>query len=86
VEIVDRANRFLSQKTPAGSAANVTLTLGTSKSTPVALIRDDEFSDRYFLAVETKSGPVVRLTVAGDDLTHLLDALRQVAEDLGDDQ
>jgi hypothetical protein len=58
------------------------LALGTSQSLQVNLVRDDEFSDRYFLIVEGKKGVVVRFTLTGDDRVHLLDALRQVREDL----
>jgi hypothetical protein len=58
------------------------LTLGTGKGMQVSLLRDDEFNDRYFLLMETKSGPCVRFTLGGDDLRHLLGALLQVKQDL----
>jgi hypothetical protein len=86
--IIHQATTFFTQGTPGRNGPHAArgkmLTLGTSKSAPVNLIRDDEFTDRYFLVVEPKSGPLVRLTVAGDDLAHLIGALRQAIEDLGD--
>jgi hypothetical protein len=86
LEIIDQAIEFV---TAAGGDADAapaargdTLALGTSKSTPVKLVRDDEFSDRYFLVIEPKDGAVVRFTVATHDLAHVIDALRQVKQDM----
>jgi hypothetical protein len=59
-----------------------TLTLGASRSMPVNLVRDDEFSDRCFLVIEGQDGLHVRFTFAGEDLTHLIESLRQAKEDL----
>jgi len=88
LEIIDEAIEFLTassgngEKNAAPAARGGTLALGTSKSTHVKLVRDDEFSDRYFLVIEPKDGTLVRVTVTNDDLTHMIDALRQVREDL----
>jgi hypothetical protein len=60
----------------------VTLVLGRADQTPVTLVRDDEYLDRCFLVIGPEARPVVRLTLAGADLTNLSGALRQVAEDL----
>jgi hypothetical protein len=51
----------------------------------ISLVKDDEFDDRFFLVIEAKSGPVVRFTIADDDLSHLVHALRSAKEDLHDD-
>jgi hypothetical protein len=89
LEVIDRTLEFLTRfrsiipgKNAAQAAADGTLVLGTSKFPCVELVRDDEFGDRYFLVLEPKRGLVVRFTVTGDDLTHLIDALRQAKEDL----
>jgi hypothetical protein len=88
LKTIDQAVRFLSEapRPPragfANSTRNGTLALGSSGMTSVGLIRDDEFTDRYFLVVESKGRTVVRLTVAGDDLTHLSGALGQVQEEI----
>jgi hypothetical protein len=86
--IVDEAISFLSnpersaRRSGSNGKKNGTLTLGNDPKMPVSLMRDDEFSDRYFLVFESSAGTVVRLTVAGEDRTHLVDALRQAKEDM----
>ena len=87
LEVVDQAIELLgfrreTGKNAAHAARNGTLALGTSGSTQVKLVRDDEFPDRYFLVIEPKDGLCIRFTLANDDLTHVIDALRQVKEDL----
>ncbi len=58
------------------------LVIGKDKRLPVALVKDDEYRDRYFLVIGRMPNPVVRLTIAGPDLLELRDALRQLREDL----
>jgi hypothetical protein len=86
LETIDQAISLLASHGKTGSnAAGVhdgTLAVGSNRSMRVSLLRDDEFSDRYFLVIEPKSGLVVRFTLAGDDLTHIVDALCQAKEDL----
>lgn len=87
LEIIDHAIEFLAfrgktGKNAAHTARNGTLAFGTGRSTRVNLVRDDEFRDRYFLVIEPKSGLVVRFTLTNEDLTHVIDALRQAKEDL----
>jgi hypothetical protein len=65
-----------------GPAKNGQLMIGKSKEEPVNLMRDDEFSDRFFLIAETKGGFVARVTIAGADLRSFVAALRQAKEDL----
>jgi len=88
LKVIDEAIRFLSG-TPrpprasfANSTGNATLAFGNSGAASVSLIRDDEFTDRYFLVVESKGKRVVQLTVAGNDLTYLSEALAQVKEEI----
>lgn len=88
LQIVERATRFLTRGKAGRNAAhnshNGRLALGSDKSTQVNLLKDDEFCDRYFLVIEPRSGLRIRFTVAGDDLTHLIDALRKAQEDLNE--
>jgi hypothetical protein len=58
------------------------LELGEAKGNPVALVRDDEYPDRAFLIVGPSDCPIVRFAVAGEDWHHLVQALRQVEQDL----
>ena len=88
LEIVDQAIRFLTECQGKGGrnavpiARNSSLSLGIDALTRVNLIRDDEFTDRYFLVIESKSGSHVRFTVTGDDLKNVTEALRQAKEDI----
>jgi hypothetical protein len=52
--------------------------------TPVTLVRDDEFVDRFFLKIGTNKDVFVDFAIAGVDVEKLSDALRQVQEDLND--
>ncbi|HET6880565.1 MAG TPA: hypothetical protein VFI31_10445, partial [Pirellulales bacterium] len=54
------------------------LMLGEATSSAVELLQDDEFSDRYFLVVKQSEGPLVRMTIAGDNLEHLVACLKEV--------
>ncbi len=89
LEIIDDAIELLARGESATNGAQTarddTLTLGTNQSTQVNLVRDDEFDDRFFLVIEQKNGLLIRFTVTGEDLTHVMNALRQAKEDLGDD-
>jgi hypothetical protein len=87
-ELVDQAIDFLTvqRDTPTKSVGtNGTMSVFKDADAHVSLVKDDEFEDRYFLVVEAESGPLVRLTVTGEDLNHLAKALRSVKEDLQDD-
>lgn len=61
---------------------NGEIVIGNSKEETVTIVRDEEFTDRYFLVAETKKKMVVRVTIGGTDLKSLVIALRQVKEDL----
>lgn len=79
--------RFLtrSRADRAGSTgANGSLAIGMDRRASVMLVRDDEFGDRYFLLVGPENDPVVRLTLAGEDLQQITSALREACEDMDD--
>ena len=85
--VIDKMLDFLTTsvgKGVQGSTAqpNAEIAIGNSKEEPVILVRDEEFSDRYFLVAETKKKLVVRVTIGGKDLNSLVTALRQAKEDL----
>lgn len=56
--------------------------IGKSGEESVSVLRDDEFSDRYFLLVETRSGLVMRCCLSGTVLNSLVTALKQAQNDL----
>lgn len=58
------------------------LDISESEETPVSLVRDDEYKDRCFIVVGRSDSPIVRFSVAGEDLDNLIEALRQVEEDI----
>ena len=87
VELVDQVIDFLAvHRNPRADSATTSETLCVVKNAnaQVSLIRDDEFDDRFFLAVQATSGPLVRLTLTTDDLHHIANALRCTKEDLDD--
>jgi hypothetical protein len=61
------------------------LVLSKDKKTPVTLVKDDEYGDRFFLVVGLMESPVVRFILAGTDAIQIADALKQVKEDLEED-
>jgi hypothetical protein len=91
-DIIDEVLEFLEARPllmeglpPSPADRSVTLIIGKDKQTPVALLRDDEYTDRYFLVVGPPPRPLVRFSIAGTDLKAIKHALRQVIEDLNDD-
>lgn len=91
VDIVDEMIAFL-EAPPTGKkhaprrAGEVHggLVLSKDKKTPVTLIKDDEYADRFFLVVGLPENPIVRFILAGADATQMVGALKQVREDLED--
>jgi hypothetical protein len=84
--VIDKMIEFLTAPPKADnglqSCQDGEIVIGKYKEEPVTLVRDDEFSDRYFVVVETKHKLVIRITVGGADLRSLVTALRQAKEDL----
>jgi hypothetical protein len=92
--VVERMLRFLERrrsapgKRPAPNSKDKTdaLRLGTFAGAPVSLIWDDEFADRCFLLVAPSDHACLRLTLGGEDVAHLAEALLQVKADLEDEE
>lgn len=86
---VDQALDFLAHSRSSAAKASdkngATLTLAKNADTQVSLTRDDASDDRYFLVIESKSGLRIQITVADDDLTGIVEALRDAKDDLEDD-
>jgi hypothetical protein len=86
--IVGKAIEFLApprdQKPESNSSSRSDDRLNLTKGDgiPVALVRDDEYEDRYFMVVGPGDSPIVRFTFAGEDLENLVEALRQVEQDI----
>lgn len=92
-DVIRKMLEFLTAQTNVGGGSldvaaplNGELVLSKSTEEPVTLMRDDEFSDRYFLVVETASESIVRITIGDTDLKMLERALRQAREDLDEDE
>ena len=57
------------------------LDISEPEETPVSLVRDDKYRDRCFILVGRSDSPIVRFSVASEDLDNLVEALRQVEEE-----
>ncbi len=87
--IVGEALRFLSssraeerdRNAPAREIAE--LLVSKVPGMPISLMRDDEYEDRRFIMVGHRDSPLVRFTLAGDDLENLVEAMRQANQDIG---
>jgi len=81
-EIISKVIQFLAPPQTQRAENPGQLDLGEAKGTPVALVRDDEYKDRYFLVIGPNDAPIVRFAVVGEDRHSLAQALRQVEQDL----
>ena len=88
-EIVGKMARFLESRSAATkhspngqSKRNGPFVIGKDKKTPICLVKDDEYNDRFFLVVGSTESPLVRFVIAGKDVVRIAEALRQVEEDL----
>jgi len=84
LEVVHEWLRFINGGPRQGRSRSTSaseLIVGTFLGEKVAIVRDSEFSDRYFLLVVGTDGSLpscLRIPVAGEDLVALREALRQV--------
>src|SRR4051794_4427376 len=76
--VIDKALEFLMKRKKADSESrrrwsrkNDELKIGKCDKELVTLVRDDEFADRYFLAVQTATKLTFRVTFGGKDLVQL---------------
>jgi hypothetical protein len=60
------------------------IVLGRLGSMFVSIIQDDEFATRWFIIIDGEADAVVRFTLDAADVEMLVEALRQVMEDLQD--
>lgn len=67
------------------SEENGTLVLSKQRQTSVILVRDDEYTDRYFLVIRQEVDTVMGFTIAGKDLKDIQETLRQAIEDIEDE-
>ncbi len=84
MDIVAEMARFLEPSTGSGKR-NGSLVIGKDQRTPITLVKDDEYDDRFFLVVGLMANPIVRFVIAGIDVVNLAGALRQVRDDLDDE-
>lgn len=87
--VIAEIDRFLISRPPAGgrptgsdARSDWELAIGVDPQSPVLLLRDDEFDDRFFLRVGCADSLCVRFTLQGEDVKCVATALEQVREDL----
>ncbi len=81
-EVVGKMLRFLQPSRLDHAKKPGSLVLGKDQRTTLRLVRDDEYSDRYFFVVGPLDRPLVRFTIGGAEVMKIVDALRQVEKDL----
>jgi len=89
VEIIAKMRQLLehlpgaTKPSPSGASRRTdSLVISKDKTTPVTLVKDDEYPDRFFLVVGFMDRPIVRFVLAGMDAADIAAALRQVQEDV----
>ena len=60
------------------------LTFSKSGTLPIQLVRDNESNDRLFLVAGSETVPTIRMTTVRADLKDLLQAMREVKQELSD--
>jgi hypothetical protein len=87
-KVVDFLNERLSghpsQRPLRKSRAGESLLIGKFGQTSVELVWDNEEAARCFLVIGPRARSTLRVTLQEDDARMLLEALRQVADDLGE--
>lgn len=91
LDMVDKLLRFLEPAPVTAETSSVesdeghgTLVIGHNNKSPITLVRDNEYRDRFFLVVGFMENPMVRFVLLGQDAEQIAAALRQVGEDLED--
>lgn len=86
LQVLKDARDYLrSGRTPPGSSPRDGLTLGTFGASKVLLIRDDEDFDRCFLVIGASGRSTVRLSLLGEDMKGLSQALEAAVARLPED-
>ena len=90
--VVAKMARFLARhsaktKRPSNGSAkrDDSLVLGGNDRVTVSLVKDDEYDDRLFFVIGPAKGLMVRLVIAGEEVSEIVGASRQVKQDLDDD-
>ena len=78
----DRSEALTGHVRRTRSARNGVLPIGRFGTAAVSLVGDDEESSRCFLIIGPRGRSTLRLSLQGEDCRMLLEAFRQVAEDL----
>ena len=80
LDVIDDVLLFLTMDSQG--TENGKLSVTNCDGSRVSLVRDDEFTDRYFVEIQAKPALDVRFTIKGADLSDLVKALRDVKNDL----
>jgi hypothetical protein len=89
LDMVGEIARFFEARLPESVSNGATqttsiLAIGKDTKPPITLVRDDEYEDRYFFVVGPRSSPIVRYVIFGTDAAKIVEALREVQNDLED--
>ncbi|HEV3447492.1 MAG TPA: hypothetical protein VG099_22820 [Gemmataceae bacterium] len=85
VDIVGKMARFLEPRSATtNQPQDGLLVIGKDKRTPITLVKDDEYHDRFFLVIGPMDNPIVRFAIAGTDVIDIAEALKDVKKDLDD--
>src|SRR5262249_27555817 len=67
IRFFERASAVNMELSPGSAERNENLVVGKDKNTPVTLVKDDEYPDRFFLVIGSMSSPIVHYVIAGAD-------------------
>ena len=91
LDVFDKLARFPSadlqhRDTSNGSAERGdSLLLGGNDRTPVLLVKDDEYDDRFFIRIGQPDDIIAWFTISGKDVSEISEAARQIQEELEED-
>ncbi|HUY87818.1 MAG TPA: hypothetical protein VMV10_03695 [Pirellulales bacterium] len=84
VDIVGKMIEFL-EHAQASLQRACSLVISKPKENRVALVKDEEYADRFFLTLGSSEKPLARFVLTGPDVSQIAAALRQVQEDFDEE-
>jgi hypothetical protein len=82
VHFLEQGNVSSRSMSGNGVSKGSSVRIGGFGRSSIRLVWDTEFADRCFLIVGVSSKPSLQFTLAGGEIKHLLNALRQVQNEL----
>lgn len=84
VDIVAKMIDFI-EHAQASSQTACSLVIGKPKENRVALVKDQEYADRFFFKLGPSDKPLAEFVLCNADIKEIAAALRQVQEDLDEE-